>query len=467
MSQFLDMLPLSYKQRTITMNILTDTKRLKVKLSEIRARLFFNRVIKPYNNRRDNPTYFYSIHDKQKGVFLGLHPREACMAKQYTVALSFHSYSEGSALLELIFSIVPLEQWMVSEIHVAYDFSLPYEQFHVLRPAKKATVDINRTSMYVGKPSSASCLYIYDKQVQMREVRGVHTDTWTRVEMRYNLPRMKRVSELTVEDFAAAQHHNVVTDVSLVPDQIKGVIDDLDNGRIEWGGIQKRTKEKIRECAIPQAINLYDSLLSKLEDTDISTFIYAPSKQRTSCVHQQNKRFTERSQQAASPSVVLIQPNKSSEVADDLASVTNPLPLTVVHSVCNDKMVQAAPSFIDLVTFLRGKDVNHDFICKDDFRRHTLDGIPVDNHRVTSKRGINRILPKDGIMNLPSSLNQTFDVKPSECITPLPFLFLKGFVLHPHLNTGINRRRSTPFRSNSVSAGSPPRQYAHYYCDSG
>lgn len=326
------------------MNIVTDTKRLKVRLSEIRARLFFNRVIKPYNNRRDNPTYFYSIHDKQNGVFLGLHPREACMAKQYTVSLSFHSYSEGSALLELVFSIVPLDMWMVSELHVAYDFSLPYEQFHVMRPAKKATVEINPTSMYVGKPSSASCLYIYDKQVQMREVRGVHTDTWTRVEMRYNLPRMKRVSELTIEDFAAAKHHNVVTDISLLPDHVKEIVDDLDNGRIEWGGISKRMKEKIRECAIPQAVNLYDSLLSKLEDTDMSTFIY--SNQLASCLYKQNKHYTATSQQTAViPSVVLEQPDKSVEVADDLSYVTNALPLAVINSVCSNKMDQAVPRF--------------------------------------------------------------------------------------------------------------------------
>jgi hypothetical protein len=222
MSQFLDMHSLPYEQRNIAMNILTDTKRLKVKLSDIRARLFFNLIIKPYNNRRDDPMYFYTIHDKQNGVLLGLHPREAYMAKDYTVSLSFHSYSHGSPLLERIFIVVPLEMWMVSEIHIAYDFSLPYEQFHVVRPAKKATFELNPTSMYIGKPSSASCLYIYDKQVQMREVRGVHTDTWTRVEMRYNLPRMKRVSELTVEDFAAAKYHNVVIDTSQLPRSHQG-----------------------------------------------------------------------------------------------------------------------------------------------------------------------------------------------------------------------------------------------------
>ncbi|MFF2155179.1 hypothetical protein ACFVVQ_07680 [Paenibacillus chitinolyticus] len=82
------------------------------------------------------------------GVYLGLHPREACIAKNYYVALSFHSYSHGSALLELIFSLVPLERWMVSEMHVAFDFGLPYEQFHVVRPAKKATVE-NQSRIHV------------------------------------------------------------------------------------------------------------------------------------------------------------------------------------------------------------------------------------------------------------------------------------------------------------------------------
>ncbi|OUS74849.1 hypothetical protein B1748_19905 [Paenibacillus sp. MY03] len=262
------------------MDILTDTKRLKVRLTELQARIFFDRVIKPYNNRRDDPMYFYTIQDKHNGVYLGLHPREACIAKKYTVALSFHSYSHGSALLELIFSVVPLERWMVSEMHVAFDFGLPYDQFHIVRPAKKATVEINPTSMYVGKPSSASSLYIYDKQVQMREKWGILTDIWTRVEMRYNLPRMKRVSELTVEDFAAADQYYVVTDISQLPDHLRGIIDDLNADLINWkDDVPRRTKDKIRECASTQAINLYEPLLSKLENTDIGAFIYTPTKQ--------------------------------------------------------------------------------------------------------------------------------------------------------------------------------------------
>lgn len=261
------------------MDIQTDTKRLKVKLNELQYRLFFDRVIKPYNNRRDDPMYYYTIQDKYNGVYLGLHPREACIAKHYTVALSFHSYSHGSTLLELIFSVVPLGRWMVSEMHIAFDFGLPYKQFHVVRPAKKATVEVNPTSMYVGKPSSASSLYIYDKQVQMREKKGIYTDTWTRVEMRYNLPRMKRVSELTVEDFAAANQYNVVTDTTQLSEHIKGIVDDLNAGCIEWGDIGWREKNKIRECASTQAINLYEPLLSKLENTDIGAFIYTPMKQ--------------------------------------------------------------------------------------------------------------------------------------------------------------------------------------------
>ncbi len=39
--------------------------------------------------------YYYTIRDKHNGVFLGLHPREACIAKNYNVALSFHSYSHA------------------------------------------------------------------------------------------------------------------------------------------------------------------------------------------------------------------------------------------------------------------------------------------------------------------------------------------------------------------------------------
>ncbi|MFF2155178.1 hypothetical protein ACFVVQ_07675 [Paenibacillus chitinolyticus] len=113
----------------------------------------------------------------------------------------------------------------------------------------------------------------------MMEKRGIHTDTWTRVEMRYNLPRMKRVSELTVEDFAAANQYYVVTDTSQLPNHIKGIVDGMNADRIEWKDVGWREKDKIRECAFAQAINLGNSLLSKLENTDIGTFIYTPMKQ--------------------------------------------------------------------------------------------------------------------------------------------------------------------------------------------
>jgi hypothetical protein len=134
-------------------------------------------------------------------------------------------------------------------------------------------------------------------------------------------------------------------------------------------------KEKIREYAIPQAINLYDSLLSKLENTDIEHFIY--SKQRASCLYKQNKHFVASSQQAAvSPSLILQQPNKSIKVADDLSSVPNPLPIDVINSVCSNKVVETVPSCVDLVSFFGRKDINHNLIGKNDFLRHTLDGIP-------------------------------------------------------------------------------------------
>jgi len=110
--------------------------------------------------------------------------------------------------------------------------------------AKNTTVEINPTSMYVGKPRSADSSYIYDKQMQMRDKKRIHTGTWTKVEMRYNLPQMKRVSGLTAEDSATANQYYVVTDTSLFSDCIKGIVDGLNAGHFEWAAFKEGRKTK-------------------------------------------------------------------------------------------------------------------------------------------------------------------------------------------------------------------------------
>ncbi|MNC08280.1 Replication initiation factor [compost metagenome] len=200
------------------MKVSTDTKRLKARLNDIQVRLLFDRVIKPYKQRIDL-NYYYSVEDKRNGVYLGHIPRASYM--NYTTSISFHGYSDDSSLLREIFAVIPLEQWLTSEIHIAFNFNEPYEQFHVVRPAKRADVQLYPTSMYFGGKSSSTRLYIYDKQVQMAEKHHIQTDIWTRVELRYKFSPMKRISKLKVSDFSAADQYYLFTDISILPDNMR------------------------------------------------------------------------------------------------------------------------------------------------------------------------------------------------------------------------------------------------------
>ncbi|NGM83381.1 replication initiation factor domain-containing protein [Paenibacillus sp. 7124] len=207
------------------MNISSDTKRLKARLNDVQARLLFEQVIKPYK-QRFNAHYHYSADDKRNAVFLGHLPRAPYM--NYTTALTFHGYSHGSPLLRDIFAVVPLEEWLVSEIHIAFDFDQPYKQFHAIRPPKRADVSSFDSSIYIGGKSSSSRLHMYDKQLQMKKKHNICTDIWTRVEMRYKLTPMKCVASLEMADFSSASQYYVLQDISCLDNEIRDIVTKLD-----------------------------------------------------------------------------------------------------------------------------------------------------------------------------------------------------------------------------------------------
>jgi len=256
----------------------TDTKRLKARMNDIQARLFFDKVIKPYKQQSD-PNYYYSIVDQHHGVYLGHFPRAAYM--NYTTTLHFQGYSDDSPLLKAIFAIVPLEQWFASEIHVAVDFDKPYEQLHAVRPAKRADPEWYPKGLYLGGASSNTRLLIYDKQEQMMEKKHTPIPVCTRAELRFCFTPMKRIRDISIEDFASANQYMLFTDITTLPDNIQKIVTELNHNRMQWDDVHWKMRKKIREYAAisEQAINLHGPILSTLSKQDIGSFIYTPSKQ--------------------------------------------------------------------------------------------------------------------------------------------------------------------------------------------
>ncbi|MDH6670128.1 hypothetical protein M2277_000772 [Paenibacillus sp. LBL] len=254
------------------MRVLSDTKTLYINLNDIEKRQLFNSIIKVYNNT-DHVRYRYFVVDKRKGVYLWHLPKFP--TSKFTCKLMFHGYSDDSSLLRDIFNFIPLHRWSVKRLDIAFDSKSPYEQFHAVHPPKRADVRPLSTSMYMGSRRSSVQLHMYDKRLQMQERRGVQTDISTRTELRFRFPTMKKVSALTIDDFVAAQQYQIIADISAMPFKLQELVKQLNAGSLKWGHLTRANQKKIREYAAAQAVNLYDLILSNVDD--LASFIHSPT----------------------------------------------------------------------------------------------------------------------------------------------------------------------------------------------
>lgn len=256
------------------MELLTDTKHLKIQLDDVGRQLLYNTIIKRYGYT-SSANYSFIVRDKRYGVVLSHFPKAPYA--NYSTALSFQGYSNESPLLQAVFKLIPLIRWKARRIDMAFDSSLPYEELHVVSPPKRATKKCYPTSLYLGRESSPVQLHAYDKQEQMLKVRGVKTDTWTRVELRFRFEPMKKVTELTTESFSAAKDYWILPDITAMPKKL------LDEVRMLNLGIKdsatRTTQAKIREYGYEHGVNLFNIISSTIETKDINALLYVPSKQ--------------------------------------------------------------------------------------------------------------------------------------------------------------------------------------------
>lgn len=264
------------------MHVSTDTKTMYLMLrNELEIRQLHEYIFKR-NKVGQHPRWRYFTEDKVNGVKLGFRPNFP--TAKFNLWLSFNGYSNESPLLKVLFSLIPIERWMIKRLDVAFDNSQPFQQQHAIHPPKKATVEhYGERSIYVGKRRSAIQLVHYDKQRERRDKRGIVTDTWVRAELRFRFPSMMKIGDLMPDDFAAAKGYQIITDISGMPDDLRELVKQLNRGPkaggIDWNDVTRANQRKIREYGSAQGTNLHDLILSTLEKMNIETLIYTPMKQ--------------------------------------------------------------------------------------------------------------------------------------------------------------------------------------------
>ncbi|WP_226991790.1 hypothetical protein [Paenibacillus sabinae] len=86
---------------------------------------------------------------------------------------------------------------------------------------------------------------------------------------------MKKVSALTIDDFISAQQYQIITDITAMPAKQQELVRQLNAGSLVWGHLTRANQKKIREYAAAQAVNLYNLILSNVDD--LPSFIHSPS----------------------------------------------------------------------------------------------------------------------------------------------------------------------------------------------
>lgn len=254
------------------MELLTDSKHLKIELNHIERRIVYEQIVKKYGYTTDDH-YSYVVRDKRHGVFLGHFPKAPYA--NYTTSLIFHGYSNGSKLLEDIFKLISLRRWKARRIDIALDTDIPYDHLYAIHPPKRADVERYKTSVYLGSHSSPVQLHMYDKQAQLYDTRREKTDDWRRIELRFRFEPMRKVSDLSIEDFAAAMDYTIIPDIDGMPQKLHDTVIQLNRGIKEWGEVTRTTQKKIREYGCEHGLNMFDHILSNV--TDIQSFIYTSS----------------------------------------------------------------------------------------------------------------------------------------------------------------------------------------------
>ncbi len=241
------------------MNVTKDKLRLVTSLTAEEI----NRIKSLFPAKRHNPYFHYSYYKRKPNPFtLLIHPKETYVLRYYNTMLSFNPASPSLEALK-IFNMIEYERWLVSRLDIACDFPTSYEDCFLLPPPTNLKIIRKKSSLYYGAVNSVCSVCQYNKQKQLKEVHGIHSEPLTRIEFRFK-PKLKPITEYGRQDFIKMKDFHFVTDTREYTN-LRCILKSLTNGKRKWRELDRKDRQRITKAVKESTVDMLELFLHCIE----------------------------------------------------------------------------------------------------------------------------------------------------------------------------------------------------------
>lgn len=258
-------------------HISVDTMNIKALLTLEQQHELEKQLIGSFRYLKNRSRYRQVFYDDAYGVTLYYKPIEAFRSKDYTLSINRHGYSHNSPLLQLLLRIIPRKQLKVSSLDVAIDVKAKMDEVFLVFPDTKLKIEKDRNTVYFGCKDNDNRMACYDKQLQMREMRGKEIGICARLEYRKVFENMKLLNELSWLDVQHASKYDIISNIADFDLDFKKQYKQFihDPGYIKKSLTQKQ-RGKLRNYALQHSVNVYDLYLLEAQQNSLQELIYRP-----------------------------------------------------------------------------------------------------------------------------------------------------------------------------------------------
>ncbi|WP_174807379.1 hypothetical protein [Paenibacillus alvei] len=248
------------------MKVIKDKLRLVASLTAEEI----NRIKSLFPAKRHNLYFHYSYFQRKPNFFaVWLMPKKTFVYRYFNAMLSLNPANPPLEALE-IFNMIEPERWKISRLDVAFDFPTPYEDCFLLPPPTNLRISRYETTLYYGAAKSACSACQYDKQKQLKEVKGIESIPMTRIEFRLK-PKQKPLIEYEKDDFIKMKGFRFVSNTNEFTG-LRCLLKSVTNGKRDWRNLKRKDKQAITAAVKKSTVDMLDLFLEYIEG-DIDGFM--------------------------------------------------------------------------------------------------------------------------------------------------------------------------------------------------